>query len=77
MREQITECFSGLSLNDKIVALSALAPMLTVCSRAHYPGQEDSQDAVVQKLMTFNEIQHNVTSQLHHCVDHDNKRSPD
>ncbi len=77
VRDQVLECFSGLSLDHKIAALSSLAHLLTVCSRAHYPGQEDSQDAVVRKLMTFNEIQHNVTSQLHHYVGHDSKRYPD
>jgi hypothetical protein len=72
----IKHLYSGLSVNEKISLLSLLAHEITVFARGAYPSQEQAMGDT-QRLVTFNELQHNITSQLGKMLAKDEGRYPD
>jgi hypothetical protein len=68
--------FLALPQDKKILFLSLLAHEITIGARGAYPEQVEK-DEDTNKLVTFNELQHNITSQVAHMLAKDDKRYPD
>lgn len=74
--DNVGASFLLLPADQKILVLSCLSHELTVNARGIYPGQVEDHEAA-EKLCTYNEVQHNVTSQLRHMLSNNEKRYPD
>ena len=68
--------FLGLAEDQKILFLSFFAHEITISARGAYPEQVEQNDEI-GRLVTFNELQHNITSQMAHMLAKDEKRYPD
>ncbi|HXG07308.1 MAG TPA: hypothetical protein VNI77_08300 [Nitrososphaera sp.] len=68
--------FIALPIGQKIYFLSLLSHQVTVYARGAYPEQTQD-EKVVGKLMTFNELQHNISGLLRDMLAKDEKRYPD
>jgi len=69
--------FLQLPEERKILFFSFLAHELTVFARGAYPEQGQNNGESTNKLMAFNEMEHNITSQLAHMLAKNEKRYPD
>jgi hypothetical protein len=68
--------FLALSTERKTHFLSSLAHQITVCARGVYPEQKP-EAKTVEKLSTFNEMQHIISGHLRNMLAGDEKRYPD
>jgi hypothetical protein len=73
---EIRSAFFTLTLDNRVIFLSALALELTISMRDAYPTQVEEKVSLM-KLMGLNEVEHTVAGQLAKILAKDEARYPD
>src|SRR5687768_42812 len=72
----LKDTYAGLSDEQKMLLLPLLSHQLTISARGSYPGQVPP-EITNRHLVTYNEIQHQVSSMVDSLMNDSTKRYPD